>query len=168
MTFEKQICEQMPHLQRYALALCQDPALAEDLVQDCLERALRKRHLWRWGRLRPWLFRMLYNLYINHRQSAWQRRETSFSESEEELTFSANQQSHAECLLALQKIQQLPEDQRAALLLVVLEGTNYRESAHILGIKVGTLRSRLSRARESLRQRQQPTRKSVDHLRRVK
>lgn len=76
MSFEQQICDQIPHLRRYATALCGDPGAADDLVQDCLERALRKRHLWRpSGRLRSWLFRMLYRLYINQRTSAPVRKE---------------------------------------------------------------------------------------------
>jgi len=168
MHFEKQICEQIPHLQRYALALCRNPMEADDLVQDCLERALRKRHLWRWGRLRPWLFRMLYNLYLNHRQSASQRREIVTAEAGEELTTASNQQPHAECVRALENIQGLPEDQRTALLLVVLEGTSYRESARILSIQVGTLRSRLARARETLRRQEQVASNEVRPLRRVK
>ena len=111
---------------------------------------------------------MLYHLYLNRRDSASQRREILSAEAGEELTTSANQQPHAECLRALEHIQNLPEDQRTALLLVVLEGTSYRETAGILGIQVGTLRSRLARARETLRHQEQVASKEAPPLRRVK
>lgn len=153
MSYEQQVCDQIPHLRRYALALCGDPAEADDLLQDCLERALRKRHLWRPGsRLRAWLFRMLYRLYLNQRASAPRRREVTDPDPGAWRTVPPSQEEHAECLRALADLDQLPTEQRAALLLVALENPGYREAARILDIKVGTLRSRLSRARETLRQ----------------
>lgn len=153
MSYEQQVCDQIPHLRRYALALCGDPAQADDLVQDCLERALRKRHLWRpGGRLRAWLFRMLYRLYLNQRASAPRRREVTDPDAGQDQAVAPRQEDHAECLRALEDLDRLPTEQRAALLLVALENPGYREAARILGIKVGTLRSRLSRARETLRE----------------
>ena len=77
MTFEQKVCEHIPGLMRYAFALCGEKAQAEDLVQDCLERALRKRHLWRpASTIKPWLFRILYHIYLNQRGSARYRKES--------------------------------------------------------------------------------------------
>ncbi|MBD3650639.1 MAG: sigma-70 family RNA polymerase sigma factor [Alcanivorax sp.] len=171
MSFEQQICDQIPHLIRYATALCGDPGAADDLVQDCLERALRKRHLWRpSGRLRSWLFRMLYRLYINQRTSAPVRKEQPRADAGLDQTVAADQEDHVECQQALEALDQLPTEQRAALLLVALENPGYREAARILGVRVGTLRSRLSRARETLRQeRDRPAvRRRTTALKRVK
>lgn len=154
MNFEQQVCDQVPHLRRYARALCGDSFTAEDLVQDCLERALRKRHLWRpHGRMRAWLFRILYRLYLNERASARMRRETVTPDAGASLVTAASQEAYAQCHDVLAVIDGLPPEQRAALLLIALEGPSYREAARILGINVGTLRSRLSRAREEVRRR---------------
>lgn len=153
MSFERRICDQIPHLQRYARALCDNPGQAEDLVQDCLERALRKRHLWMPGRsVRPWLFRMLYRLYLNDRASARARRESLTPDAGLERPQEARQEPFLACHEAMEAMRALPREQRAALLLMVLESPGYAEAARILGIKVGTLRSRLSRARETLRE----------------
>ena len=120
MSFEQQICDQIPHLRRYATALCGDPGAADDLVQDCLERALRKRHLWRpSGRLRSWLFRMLYRLYINQRTSAPVRKEQPRADAGLDQTVAADQEDHVECQQALEALDQLPTEQRAALLLAI-------------------------------------------------
>jgi RNA polymerase sigma-70 factor (ECF subfamily) len=71
------IAREIPHLRRYALALLRDPHAADDLVQDCLERALRKRHLWRQcGSMRSWLFRILYTVFLNTRKSQWRDQQT--------------------------------------------------------------------------------------------
>lgn len=151
--FERNVCEQIPHLRRYAYVLSGDVSRADDLVQDCLERALKKRNLWRRsGSLKSWLFKMLYRLHINHVQSAPQRREVSGSDSDLDRPDGANQEWHIACQQALQEVDGLPADQRDALLLMVLEGPSYSEAADILGVKVGTLRSRLARARDALRQ----------------
>lgn len=153
MSFERRICDQIPHLQLYARALCDNPGQAEDLVQDCLERALRKRHLWMPGRsVRPWLFRMLYRLYLNDRASARRRWESLAPDAGLERPQEARQEPFLACHEAIEAMRALPPEQRAALLLMVLESPGYAEAARILGIKVGTLRSRLSRARETLRQ----------------
>lgn len=172
MSFEDQICDQIPHLRRYARALCRDATAAEDLVQNCLERALRKRHLWRpSGRVRSWLFRILYRLYLNDRASAPVRREVITPDAGELNQQEGLQESHTQCHQILGVVNELPAEQRAALLLMALENPGYREAARILDIPVGTLRSRLARAREAVRlgcETERPARTATRHLRRVK
>lgn len=155
--FEELLTAELPHLRRYALALTGGADAADDLVQDCVERALRKRRLWRpSGRLRSWLMRMLYRIHLNGRkrrglERAHARRQGVAGEpaaaQRPELTH--------ECHELIAALRELPEPQRAAILLVALEDVDYQEAAWILGIPVGTLRSRLSRGREALRQQTQ-------------
>lgn len=152
--FNESVCRHVPALRRYARALCREACAADDLVQDCVERALRKRHLWRPpGSLRAWLFRMLHRLYLNGVQSATRRREWLVPQAREGHAGRATQEDAAHCSDLLAVVDTLPEEQRAALLLMALEGPDYREAARILEIPVGTLRSRLARARETVRQR---------------
>lgn len=171
MSFEQKVCDQIPHLRRYARSLCGDDTEAEDLLQDCLERALRKRHLWRTsGAIRSWLFRLLYNVYLNQRVSARARRESTAPDAGAALAVDPRQESHVQYCDAVAAIDILPPEQRAALMLIVLEGPSYKEAAQILDINIGTLRSRLSRARETLRRHCERDLEKVEdaHLRRVK
>lgn len=141
---------EIPHLRRYALALMQHREAADDLVQDCLERALRKRHLWRYpGNVRSWLFRILYRLFVN--QHARRGRTVSLEDLGEGPAEPPRHEAGLACRDVVSALQRLPGEQRAAILLVALEGTPYDEAAHILDIPIGTLRSRLSRGREALR-----------------
>lgn len=152
--FESLLAQEVPHLRRYARALCGRPDAADDLVQDCLERALRKRRLWRPdGRLRSWLLRMLYRLYLNARKRGALERRTldRARERAAEQTPPSAVDERAECRDVIRALDDLPAEQRAAIVLVALEDVNYQEAAWILGIRVGTLRSRLSRGREALR-----------------
>ena len=161
--FEQDVCQHIPHLRRYAYALSGDIHRADDLVQDCLERALKKRHLWRRrGSLKSWLLKMLYRLHINHVQSAHQRREVLSDESDLDRPTAATQEWHIACQQALTEVQGLPKEQRDALLLMVLEGPSYKDAARILNIRMGTLRSRLARARESLRQSMPSTQEALE------
>lgn len=164
------IAREIPHLRRYARALTRSADEADDLVQDCLERALRKRHLWRRsGRLRSWLFRMLYNIYLNHRRTLSRRPalRSIDEESVPEPVAPASQESRIECQRVGEALERLPVAQRDAILLVSLEGMPYDEAAWILDIPVGTLRSRLSRGRDALRETLVATR-PTPLLRRVK
>lgn len=157
-------------MRRYAFALVNDPVFADDLVQDCLERALRKWWLWKpKGRMRSWLFRMLYRVYLNQRRKY--RRDAAMlplTDGHEPISGAAPQGLTVELREIAVAIDGLPDDQRAAILLVVLEGTDYDEAAWILDIPVGTLRSRLSRGREALRAATGGAAPERTHLRRVK
>lgn len=154
--FNELLLAELPHLRRYAVALTGTVDAADDLVQDTIERALRKRRLWRpEGRLRSWLMRMLYRLHVNgHKRRRLEREHALKLHREREATpLRANEtELQQECRDLVRALDALPESQRAALLLVVLEDVDYQEAAWILGIPVGTLRSRLSRARETLRE----------------
>lgn len=148
------MAREIPRLRRYALTLADDPAAADDLVQDCLERAMRKRHLWhRRGSLRSWLYRILYNVFINQTAARnRQRRQVPLDEMPTPLMAPAHQETRLVCKDIAEAMQQLPVDQRAAIALTALEGLSYDEAADALGIPVGTLRSRLFRGRERLRE----------------
>lgn len=168
--FDCLLSREIPHLRRYAHALVNDPVLADDLVQDCLERALRKWWLWKpTGRMRSWLFRMLYRIYLN--QLPKLRRDTAqvpLAESVDPISETSRQSLTVELRETATAIDGLPDDQRSAVLLVALEGMNYDEAAWVLGIPVGTLRSRLSRGREALRSAARDAEPAPNRLRRVK
>jgi RNA polymerase sigma-70 factor (ECF subfamily) len=153
MAFLDEVEAAVPALRRYARALTRDIDRADDLVQDCLERAIRKRTLWRpTGPVRAWLFSMLLNLHRNERRG--ERRRGSSIALEDmpfEPAMPAAQPGHLALAEVERALARLPDEQREALLLVVLEGASYAEAAQILDIPSGTLMSRLGRARASLR-----------------
>ena len=147
------IAREIPHLRRYALALRRDPDAADDLVQDCLERALRKRHLWRRrGSMRSWLFRILYTVFVNtNKKQSRDKQAVPLDAIAFTLAASPSQELYVEYREMAKALSQLPEQQYAAIILIALEGFSYDEAAWILGIPIGTLRSRLYRGREALR-----------------
>lgn len=147
------IARELPSLRRFAVALTRDREEADDLVQDALERGLRKRHLWaRKGSLRSWLFRVLYTVHLNNcRPTLRSRAETLAADELPPIPVAPRQEDRLELRQVAEALQRLPRDQRDPLLLVALEGMAYDEAASVLGIPVGTLRSRLSRGRDALR-----------------
>jgi RNA polymerase sigma-70 factor, ECF subfamily len=153
MDIERKIQEEMPRLRRYARALTRDPHAAEDLVQDCIARALSRTHLWRQGTdLRAWLFTIMHNQYVNNvRRAIREGTAVGLSEHEPALCTHPIQVKRIELRDLERGLAGLPEEQRAVLLLVGIEGMRYEEVALILKIPVGTVRSRLSRGRETLR-----------------
>jgi RNA polymerase sigma-70 factor (ECF subfamily) len=150
---QRLIAREIPHLHRYALTLLRNTDAADDLVQDCLERALRKRQLWRrQGSMRSWLFRMLYNVFLNARNTRQRERLVVPLEAiEPTMTESPRQEKYVEYRAIAQALDQLPAQQYAAIMLIALEGFAYNEAAWMLDVPVGTLRSRLARGREALR-----------------
>ena len=146
----KQLVEQLPGLRRYARALAGDAWGADDLVQDTLERACMKWQLWVPGTdLRAWLFTLMHNLYLNQRRSA-PLAAVDIEDVQHELAAPLGSGDDA---LDLERcLQRLPPDQRAVLLLVTLQDMSYEETARVLSIPVGTVMSRLSRARTRLRE----------------
>jgi RNA polymerase sigma-70 factor, ECF subfamily len=144
---------EIPRLRRYARALTRDLVAADDLVQECLTRALSKLHLWQQGTdLRAWLFTILHNQYINHvRRTAREGTAVGLSEREPLLARAPQQGSRLELHDLERALARLPRTQRSVILLVGLEGMSYGEVATVLDVPVGTIRSRLSRGREALR-----------------
>jgi RNA polymerase sigma-70 factor (ECF subfamily) len=151
--FSRLLESEIPRLRRYARALTRNPAKADDLVQSGLVRALEKQHLWQPGsNLRAWLFTILHNQHVNDVRHSL--REGSLGPVEEaEPVWRVEPVVDASLQLRdLQRgINTLSYEQREVLLLVGLEGMRYEQVADILGIPVGTVRSRLSRARTTLR-----------------
>ena len=153
MTVLDDIEASIPALRRFARALMRDRDRADDLVQDCLERAVAKRHLWRGdGPVQAWLFRILLNRYRDlYRRSPDHVHLVAIGD----LTVEPAQPGGQESALALREVRdaiaRLPLDQREALLIVALEGRSFDEAASLLDIPKGTLMSRLARGRATLR-----------------
>src|ERR1700676_2726639 len=142
----------IPRLRRYARALTRDETAADDLVQDCLVRGLAKQHLWQEGTdLRAWLFTILHNQFVNSvRKGVREGQAVQIIEAEPSLSRSGSQEKRLELRDLDRALAKLPEEQRTAILLVGLEGMPYQTAADIIGVPVGTVRSRLSRGREAL------------------
>ena len=149
-----EIEECVPALRRYARALTYDPDRADDLVQDCLERAIRKRGLWRpTGSVRSWMFRILLNVHRNDLRRS--RRVPSALSIDglpggdpAGLDVQTGRLALAETARAMQA---MSLEHREVLLLVAVEEMSYAEAAAVLSIPIGTLMSRLARARATLR-----------------
>ncbi len=143
------IAEHIPRLRRYARALAGDSHRADDLVQDTLERALTKFHLWRHGSdLRAWMFSIMHNVFINQLKA---RRELALDEATEAALESAPQSDPLQVRDLDAALRRLPAEQREVLLLVGLEQLSYAEAGQVLDLPIGTVMSRLSRGRERLR-----------------
>jgi RNA polymerase sigma-70 factor (ECF subfamily) len=144
---------QLSALRRYARSLVRNPAEAEDLVHDALLRAYEKRFTFRVGsNLRAWLMSILHNTHVDRSRSARSRlgREDAVRDAAE-LAAPAAQEDVVRLAQIRRAFMELPEDQREALHLVAIEELSYQEAAEALGIPVGTLMSRISRARARLR-----------------
>jgi len=148
------ILQEIPRLRRYARALLRDRDAADDLVQDCLERALRRLDNWRVGDSpRRWLFTIMHHLFVDQTRRA-RRRGEAFPVSHDEAGEVVSEPSQLDALAArdvADALQSIGSDRRAALVLVAVEGLSYAEAADVLGIPAGTLMSRVSRGREELR-----------------
>ena len=143
-----QVVAFIPNLRRYARALVGDREGADDLVQDTLERAVRKFHLWRPGDLRAWLFSIMHNVFINQLKS---RKLSPDAELPEDLAARIPTAGRDDILDLQRALMQLPPNQREVLLLIALEDMSYADVSQSLGIPIGTVMSRLSRGRDRLR-----------------
>ncbi len=166
---QRKIEAELPSLRRYARALIRDVLDADDLVQECLTRALTKLHLWRDGsNLRAWLFTILHNQYVNYvRRSIRADAPVEFDAAAPQLSQPGNQEKRLELRDLDRALGRLPTEQRTVILLVGLEGLPYAEVSAALGIPVGTVRSRLSRGRATLCQLMgvDPDRRSATEIR---
>jgi RNA polymerase sigma-70 factor, ECF subfamily len=147
------IVEHIPSLRRYARALRGNRSDADDLVQDTLERAYAKWHLWRRGSgVRPWLFAIMHGVYENQRKLARNRVQAVALEEMPEVAIAGAQEKASEALEVGAAVEKLPDAQREVLLLVALEEFSYADAARILDVPVGTVMSRLAAARARLRE----------------
>ncbi|VVM67011.1 ECF RNA polymerase sigma factor EcfG [Pseudomonas fluorescens] len=150
---DEQLRELLPRMRRFALSLTRDAPSADDLVQSSLEKALTS-----WGGKRPegdlraWLFAILYRQFLDaHRRSRrYSRMLELFTRSKED-DFEPSVERTVVARSTLDAFQRLNTEQRALLLWVSVEGLSYNDCAEILGVPVGTVMSRLSRARQALR-----------------
>ena len=146
--FAKDLEATIPALRRYARALTRDAEIADDLVQDTLVRALRSQHLFHGGDVRSWLYTILTNLNRNRLRSLSRRPMLMPLEDNDAPDLAGPEGGGRDIERALAT---LVEDQRNALLLVVLEGLSYREVAEVQGVPIGTVMSRLARARVQIK-----------------
>jgi RNA polymerase sigma-70 factor (ECF subfamily) len=153
MNLKARIEAQIPRLWHYALALTRNKAEAEELVQDCLTRALSRTHLWEEGTdLRAWLFTILHNQYVNEvRRRVGEGTTVMMHEDEPPLARAATQDGGLELRDLHRALGRISPNQHIVVLLVGLEGMRYEAIADLLRIPVGTVRSRLSRGRPELR-----------------
>jgi RNA polymerase sigma-70 factor (ECF subfamily) len=151
--FHRRLEGEIPRLRRYARALTRNAVRADDLVQETLVRALYKGHLWQPGTdLRAWLFTIMHNQNVNEIRRAIRDDATVDLENCSAILTATTDPTASRQLRELDHaLAQLPEEQRQVILLVGLEGMSYEDAAAILDVPIGTIRSRLSRGRESLR-----------------
>ena len=141
----------LPRLRRFARALTRNPQDADDLVQVALERALTRAH-----QLRPdaalagWVFGILRHAWIDELRARARSERLFAPEESGQNVGDAGQGAQAEILSVQDAMGRLPEDQRIAVALVLVEGLSYKEAAHVMDVPIGTLTSRLARAREAL------------------
>ena len=146
------IAEHIPRLRRYARALTADPWAADDLVQDTLERAWAQAHRWQPGtNLRGWLLAIMHNLRVDALRRSRFDAGPIDDDAAAALPTRATQDDRLELAGLAAALEQVPEAQRAVLLLVGLEGMTYAEIAATLDVPIGTVMSRLARGRERLR-----------------
>ena len=149
--FQEQIVALLPRLRRFARSLVRNPHDADDVVQIAVERALLRRDQWRSdARLDSWLFKILRNAWIDEVRSRGRRAKVFMPEEDGEQVGEATMEREIDRWTAETALTRLPEDQRLAVGLVLIEGLSYKDAADVLEVPIGTLTSRLARGREAL------------------
>jgi RNA polymerase sigma factor (sigma-70 family) len=147
----REIVELLPRLRRFGRALTRHREDADDLVQIAVERALLRADQWQAGtRLDSWMFRIMQNAWIDEVRSRSRREQTFVAEEYGEGIGVSTTDAQIDAIAVRRAVAQLGEDQRVVVGLVLVEGLPYREAAQVLDIPIGTLTSRLARAREAL------------------
>mgnify|MGYP000921143781 CR=1 FL=1 len=151
MDFEQSLVGAIPHLRAFARSFANDPARADDLVQETLVKAWNSRDSFTPGtNFRAWLFTILRNVYFSQHRKL--RREVDDPDEQYQATLAVQPEQYGHLDLAdfRAALGLLPSDQREALILVGAEGFSYEEAAEICGCAVGTIKSRVNRARNRL------------------
>jgi RNA polymerase sigma factor (sigma-70 family) len=154
MAFEQELLALLPRLRRFARGLTHDPADADDLCQAALERALKSRAQWQAGtRLDSWMYKITRNIWIDNRRAS-ARRGVSADIDDGVMQIADDSHDRMEAAMELNDVdramRKLPDEQREAVMLVLVEGYAYKEAAEIMDVPMGTLTSRLVRGREAL------------------
>jgi len=169
--FEDLLLEQVPRLHRYAHALTKNSEHVDDLVQESLERAWRYKNSWQVGtNIRAWVFTIMHNAYVNQIRKLQNAPETMSLDNIDAVSKFPSQESELDMEKLMATIDELPDDQREVMLLVCVENMKYDEVAAICDIPIGTVTSRLFRAREQIRLklRNSEAKDSNGQLKRVK
>ncbi|WOI52904.1 sigma-70 family RNA polymerase sigma factor [Parvularcula sp. LCG005] len=149
--FKQDLTELIPHLRAFARSLCNNRAAADDLAQEALLKAWRARASYEHGtNLKAWTFTILRNLFYSQQRRAWRSQPLDQEVAEATLVAQDNPSASLELLELRMALPQLPVEQREALILVGAGGVSYEEAAAICGCAVGTIKSRVSRARKAL------------------
>ena len=147
----EQLAALLPRLRRFGRTLARNREDADDLVQIALERALTRIEQWQPGtRLDSWMFRIMQNAWIDEVRARERRGQTFVAEEQGENVGTSTTDAQIDAIAVRRAVAQLNDDQRAVVALVLVEGLPYREAADVLGVPIGTLTSRLARARETL------------------
>lgn len=153
-TIRTRMTAALPRLRRFAMSLTGNMADADDLVQDTVERALRNLHQWQPDtKLESWMFRITQNLWIDAVRARKVRAQVAADPlDDDDVSVDGARAMEAKLTFAdtARALQELPEEQRVVVSLVLIEGVAYREAAEILNVPIGTVTSRLARAREAL------------------
>lgn len=141
----------LPRLRRFARTITRNPDDADDLVQLSIERALQRYQQWRpESKFESWMFGIVRNAWIDEVRARQRRNRVLAAEEEGENVGGGLGEGHAEILSVQRAMAELPEEQRMAVALVLIEGLSYKEAAEALEIPIGTLTSRLARGRDAL------------------
>ncbi|MCU0732311.1 MAG: sigma-70 family RNA polymerase sigma factor [Hyphomonas sp.] len=149
--FKKALLESVPHLRAFARSLCNDAVAADDLVQDTMLRAWKARDSYAANTsFRAWSFTILRNVFYSEKRRSWRTTELAPEIAERTLVASDNPGKGMELVQLRNALDHLPDDQREAIILVGAGGMAYEEAAQVVGCAVGTIKSRVSRARKAL------------------
>ena len=149
--WRREIVRLLPRLRRFGRLLTRHREDADDLVQIAVERALQRADQWQAGtRLDSWIFRIMQNAWIDEVRARNRHDQTFVAEEEGEHVGVATTDAQIDSIAVRRALAQLSDDHRMVVGLVLVEGLPYREAAEVLGIPIGTLTSRLARAREAL------------------
>ncbi len=150
-TFKDDLIATIPHLRAFARSLCHDQAQADDLAQEALAKAWKARDSFEPGTsIKAWTFMILRNQFYSEKRRSWRSAPLDAEMAENTLVANDNPTAPMELLELRTALAKLPDDQREALILVGAGGMPYEEAARICGVAVGTIKSRVSRARKAL------------------